>query len=560
MFKLTKKWLFFSPKGDFAAFAITVTGPDDFYMKQNFAGDETPFLELADQNGNLLADGLYTYELVAVPNLSDDIRQEMREARMKGDRDVAALLRERGDLPNRSLVQSGTVTILDGTFVNPVSEAVYTASKEFQRNNGDGTLATDADPDRAQVFVTDVVVQGSLCVGFDCVNGESFGFDTLRLKENNLRIHFQDTSVSASFPSNDWRIVANDTGNGGANYLAFEDSSAGTYPFRVLAGAGNNALYVDAQGDVGVGTSSPVVELHVASGDSPTLRLEQNGSSGFTAQTWDVAGNETNFFVRDATNGSPLPLRIRPSAPQNSIFVDTDGDVGLGTASPSFGLHTVGDIGAVSTNGSVILNASGTSYSAGGGTINTDASFIVDDTSAGASRLMELINSGTVTIRLSNTVTGGEKWDMQSRTNGYLLSESTSGVDEMLLEPGGNVTFAGSVTPMSSRFSKENFEPIDNHDVLARVLGLPITKWNYKHDEDTVRHVGVMAQDFHAAFEVGADDCHLTTADTAGVALASIQALHEIVSEKDSEIDRLNNKLDDQAARLEKLEALLLNK
>ena len=41
-----------------------------------------------------------------------------------------------------------------------------------------------------QVFNDDVIIDGSLCVGFDCVNGESFGFDTIRLKDNNTRIKF----------------------------------------------------------------------------------------------------------------------------------------------------------------------------------------------------------------------------------------------------------------------------------------------------------------------------------------------------------------------------------
>ena len=36
-----------------------------------------------------------------------------------------------------------------------------------------------------QVILDDLVVDGSICVGQDCVNGESFGFDTIRLKENN---------------------------------------------------------------------------------------------------------------------------------------------------------------------------------------------------------------------------------------------------------------------------------------------------------------------------------------------------------------------------------------
>ena len=72
-------------------------------------------------------------------------------------------------------------------------------------------------------------------------------------------------------------------------------------------------------GRVGLGTSVPYVELHIVDGDTPTVRLDQDGSAGWTAQRWDVAGNETNFFIRDATNGSRLPFRIFPGAPSNSL-------------------------------------------------------------------------------------------------------------------------------------------------------------------------------------------------------------------------------------------------
>jgi hypothetical protein len=122
------------------------------------------------------------------------------------------------------------------------------------------------------VHADDVIAQFSMCIGNDCVNGENFGFDTLRLKENNLQIHFDDTSASASFPLNDWRIVANDTANGGASYLAFEDSTAGRQVFRVEAGARSNALYVDSGGDVGIGTSAPVAALHAKTGNTPATR------------------------------------------------------------------------------------------------------------------------------------------------------------------------------------------------------------------------------------------------------------------------------------------------
>ena len=146
-------------------------------------------------------------------------------------------------------------------------------------------LLTSTQMYAAQVFVTDVIVQGSLCVGFDCINGENFGSDTIRLKENNLRIHFDDTSNSASFPANDWRITINDTTNGGDSYFSIDDATAGRSVFKVKAGAQANSIYVDNIGRVGLGTSNPVVELQITDGDSPTLRLEQDSSSGFTAQT-----------------------------------------------------------------------------------------------------------------------------------------------------------------------------------------------------------------------------------------------------------------------------------
>lgn len=190
-----------------------------------------------------------------------------------------------------------------------------------------------------QVFNDDVIVRGSECVGVDCSNGESFGFDTLRLKENNLRIKFQDTSTSASFPSNDWQLTANDSSNGGANKFSIDDIDGGRTPFTIEAGARNNALVVEADGDIGIGTLNPAVDLHVVTGNTPTLRLDQDGSSGFTPQIWDIAGNEANFFVRDVTNGSELPFKIKPGADTSSIFIAADNDIGFGTENPAGVFH-----------------------------------------------------------------------------------------------------------------------------------------------------------------------------------------------------------------------------
>jgi hypothetical protein len=216
---------------------------------------------------------------------------------------------------------------------------VFNARTAFAGFAAAAALGAGAQAD--QVFNDDVIITQSMCVGNDCANGENFGFDTIRLKENNTRIAFDDTSNSASFPNVDWELQANESANGGANRFAFLDRTNGRTIFVMEAASPNNSLYIDSTGNIGMGTSTPATQLHVVDGNSPALRLEQNGSSGFTAQTWDIAGNEANFFVRDVTNGSRLPFKIIPGAPNNSLYIASSGNVGVGTASPGAELHVV---------------------------------------------------------------------------------------------------------------------------------------------------------------------------------------------------------------------------
>lgn len=90
-----------------------------------------------------------------------------------------------------------------------------------------------------------------------------------------------------------------------------------------------------------------------------------------------------------------------------------------------------------------------------------------------------------------------------------------------ILRPGN------SWAPTSDRNAKENFREIDPREVLARVVALPVVNYNLKSQTNTIRHLGPMAQDFHAAFGLGEDDKHITTIDADGVALAAIQGLNQ---------------------------------
>jgi hypothetical protein len=91
----------------------------------------------------------------------------------------------------------------------------------------------------------------------------------------------------------------------------------------------------------------------------------------------------------------------------------------------------------------------------------------------------------------------------------------------------------------SDRGGKENFAPVEAREVLAKVVALPISTWNWKSQDAAIRHIGPMAQDLHAAFKLGEDDRHISTVDADGVALAAIQGLHELVQEKDARIAAL---------------------
>jgi hypothetical protein len=334
-----------------AGLMLTIAAPDGAVAQRAFDAGTPATLDIAGPGGQPWPDGVYTYELRAKPILAEATRQQLAAAAEADREAVVAQLRRAGALPAEQ-VQAGHFQIAGGAFVLP--------SVESQPPPTVSNAAPNAQPNEVllpQDIVTadDQIVQGSLCVGFDCVDGESFGFDTIRLKENNTRIGFADTSVG-TFPSNDWQLTANDSASGGANKFSIDDVTGAKTPFTIIAGAPSDSLYVSSTGRVGLRTATPILDVHMLTGDTPGIRLEQSNASGFTAQTWDIAGNEANFFVRDVTGGSRLPFRIRPGAPTSSIDIAASGNVGIGTASPQQKLHVAGNgqlDGNLQVNGSV---------------------------------------------------------------------------------------------------------------------------------------------------------------------------------------------------------------
>ena len=114
----------------------------------------------------------------------------------------------------------------------------------------------------------------------------------------------------------------------------------------------------------------------------------------------------------------------------------------------------------------------------------------------------------------------------------------------------------GGSVELSDRSLKTGIAPIDQQDVLSRVVDLPVSTWVYKRHPH-VRHIGPMAQDFSAAFGVGKDDKTIYTVDADGVAIAAIQGLYELLQQKEAEIARQQAALAALEARLAELEKKL---
>jgi hypothetical protein len=127
-----------------------------------------------------------------------------------------------------------------------------------------GVLAANAQADH--VIIDDLIVQGSACVGTNCVQDMEFGFSTIVVDAEDPSLLFTDTSNTASFPSVDWRVGVD--GSSGNFSIQNEDS-------------GDQVLVVSSTGNgVALGADSELVDGAVSVGASDNLRRVINVADG----------------------------------------------------------------------------------------------------------------------------------------------------------------------------------------------------------------------------------------------------------------------------------------
>jgi hypothetical protein len=482
-------WL---PKVSYEQLLLTVSRPDGTVFQKTFSSSGTPYLDLSNIFGTGTCDGIYTYELrVIAPN----------QAKTRKNEEKAGL--EQSSPVSESLAQTGHFMVKDGAVIS-------SSAQELSR-------VMDV------VHADDVIITGSLCVGFDCLTDgtENFGFDTIKMKENNIRLFFDDTSTTAGFPANDWRIIANDSASGGGNYLSIEDSTNAKTPFKIEANAKTSAIYVSSTGRVGFGTATPILNLHIVHGDTPSIRLDQDTSSGWTAQVWDIAGNESNFFVRDTTGGSKLPFRIQPGTPTNTLTLKSDGKVGIGTWSPTYAL----EIDTTGTAANFICKRT----DGASGCIVADATHVFIGAKTNHDFRLLANDSPKITVLPSGFVGIG-----------------TTGPTHLLHLSGGAYSDGATWQPASSRQYKENITNLTLDEAKVAMEGLNPVKFNYKTNKEE-DYIGFIAEDVPGLVATK-DRKSLNPMDVVAVLTKVLQDQQKMIREHQKTIETLQKKI----AELEK--------
>ena len=333
------------------------------------------------------------------------------------------------------------------------------------------------------------------------------------------------------------------TANVGIHSIAMGYNPLAKDPFTVAIGratqaSGNHSIALGDSNVTSLAYSMSIGNHNVTGGRNTTVIGTRNVSYGQFSTVIGINNNaqgtnagifgEESIVLPNYKHGYAFGYRDTvkgdyATAIGYNAFAEGTGAIAIGTNVRTNNPHSV----AIGYNALAIADQSvaiGSHIS----TNNKNGSFVFGDASTTAVTLSSSLNR--MTMRFDNGYRIYTKSDLS--TGVYMNNGGTGWVS------------------VSDRNMKENFESIDGEEILQKIQHLPITKWNYKGNEDNVKHIGPMAQDFHAAFKLGgSDSLGISTLEFDGVNMAAIQAL----TNRTDKIETLENKVSEQEAEIEAL-------
>ena len=304
-----------------------------------------------------------------------------------------------------------------------------------------------------------------------------------------------------------------DIGNTGSssdtNIIRIGSGQSQTFIAGVINGNGGGLTNLNASQLASVGNNNGGSQnFFVGPSGNSTTSGSQNTADGTSALAANTSGtqNTANGFQALQSNSTGSQ---NTAVGMNALVGNTTGIFNTASGVGAMQSNTNGSQNVASGYQALFSNTRGSNnialgYQAGFNNSAT-ASFNIDIGNTGSSTDTNIVRIGT------------------SQTATYLAG----------------TVYGNNVQLTSDRNAKENFKSVDDQAVLAKVASLPLTEWNYKTDSKGVQHIGPMAQDFQAAFQLSTDDKHISVVDEGGVALAAIQGLNQKLQEKDAEIQQL---------------------
>ena len=131
--------------------------------------------------------------------------------------------------------------------------------------------------------------------------------------------------------------------------------------------------------------------------------------------------------------------------------------------------------------------------------------------------------------------------------------------DEAPIEYGLIAEEVAEVFPELVVYDEEGRPETVKYHLLSSMLLNEVQKLSERVEaqDESIRHMGPMAQDFHDAFGLGVSDKLIDTIDPDGVALAAIQGLRAIVRDNEERLAEKDGEINELRARLDRLEALV---
>jgi trimeric autotransporter adhesin len=300
-------------------------------------------------------------------------------------------------------------------------------------------------------------------------------------------------------------VAAFATISGGADNVIQTNSSRSTIGGGVANVIESDTLSALISGGSGHSIGSDSSYSTIAGGERNTIASEAWNSS--------IGGGEFNLIETQTDNGvigGGVQNAIRMAADSSTIAGGEHNETTAKHATVGGGGYNIASgLGAVVAGG--LSNRAGGNFSFAAGSAAEalhDGSWVWADDSPTIVPL-----TSTTSNQFTARAAGGVRF--------FTDKDATTGVE---LAPG-----AGSWSMLSDRNAKENFTRANPREVLNKLASLPLATWNYKAQNESIRHIGPVAQDFHAAFGVGEDERHISSVDADGVALAAIQGLNQKV-------------------------------